>query len=99
MSGTNEKKARSSTRRDSAGGAKDDTSVKDMLTQMNKRFDSLATKDDMKEIRSDIKKNADDIEEVKNEMRASADRRPKGRDEGELRVPTRGGSIRNIQGP
>ena len=73
MSGTNEKKARSSTRRDSAGGAKDDMSVKDMLTQMNKRFDSLATKDDMKEIRSDIQKNADDIDEVRNEMRANAD--------------------------
>ena len=66
------KKTRFSARRDSVGG-KDDTTVKELLQQMNKRFDTLATKEDVNDIRGEIKKNAEDIEDVRKEMRANAD--------------------------
>ena len=70
-SNTDPKKTRMTTRRDSAG-TKEDASVKELLQQMNKRFDTLATKEDIRDIRMDIEKNAEDIDEVRKEMRANA---------------------------
>ena len=51
------------TRRDSIR-AKEEMSVHALLLQINKRFDTLSTKDDLKEIRTEIKKNSKDIAEV-----------------------------------
>ena len=55
------------------GSAKEDTTVKDLLIQMNKQFDSLATKDDMKDMKAEIKKNSDDIKAVRQEMQSNAE--------------------------
>ena len=63
-SNTEIKKTRLSTRRDSTG-AKEDPSVKELLQQMNRRFDTLATKEDMNDIRGEIRKNTEDIEDVR----------------------------------
>ena len=65
------KKSRT-TRRDSTASSKEDQSVRELLVQMNKRFDTLATKEDLTDIRSQIKQNSDEIAGVRDEMRASA---------------------------
>ena len=65
------KRTRTATRRDSTG-AKEEVSVRELLVQMNRRFDTLATKEDLGEIKGQIQKNADDIEQVRNEMQTNA---------------------------
>ena len=45
--------------------------MREMLAQINKRLDTLSTKEDVRDIHREIHKNAEDIEEIRREMKTN----------------------------